>query len=142
MFKISESGWNKLDKEIVRISDNVVPHLGFLGELVPTSEEVNLNETLSNFINQNKGQCNYEFEAHDDHGEVSCEADLSEPVSDFIKKVVAYLSSSDKLFLGSFQAEITVDGELAGLIYGDAYKGSAILPETSGKRLEVIELEF
>jgi len=142
MFKISQSSWNKLDSEIVRISDNVVPHLRFFGELFPTSEEVNLKESLSDLANQNKDQCNYEFEIHDDHGEIMCEADVTEPVSDLIKRVVAYLSSSDKLFLGSFQVEITIDDELAGLIYGDAYKGSAILPMPSGKRLEVIELEF
>ncbi len=142
MFKVSESGWNKLDKEMIRISDNIVPHLGFLGELFPTSEDINLNETLANFLNENKDQCNYEFESHDNHGAVSCDADVNQPLSDFIRGIVAHLSSSDKLFLGSFQAEITVDDELAGLIYGDAYKGSAILPDTAGKRLQVIELEF
>ncbi|MCL4343536.1 MAG: hypothetical protein JRN26_07285 [Nitrososphaerota archaeon] len=142
MFKVSESGWNKLDKEIARVSDNVVPHMGFLGELFPTSEGINLKETLAKFLSENKGQCNYEFDSHDDHGAVSCDTDVTAPLSDFMRGMVSNLSSSDQLFLGSFQAEITVDGELAGLIYGDAYKGSAILPDTTGKRLQVIELEF
>ncbi|MEM3854934.1 MAG: hypothetical protein QXG99_05305, partial [Conexivisphaerales archaeon] len=75
-------------------------------------------------------------------GAVSCDTDVITPLSDFIRGVVAHLSSSDQIFLSSFQAEVTVDGELAGLIYGDAYKGSAILPDTSGKRLQIIELEF
>jgi len=142
MFKVSESGWNKLDKEMARISDNVVPHMGFLGELFPTSEGINLKDTIANFLGKNKDQCNYEFESHEDHGAVSCDTDITTPLSDFMRGIVAYLSSSDQLFLGSFQAEITVDGELAGLIYGDAYKGSAILPDTTGKRLQVVELEF
>ncbi|MGC8557851.1 MAG: hypothetical protein ACP5NC_02510 [Nitrososphaeria archaeon] len=142
MFKISESGWNKLDKEMERISGNVVPHMGFLAELFPTSEGINFKETISNFLNESNDQCKYEFDSHEDHGAVSCDTDITSSLSDFIKRIVAYLSSSDKLFLGSFQAEITVDGELAGLIYGDAYKGSAIMPDVSGKRLEVIELEF
>ncbi|MEM3498994.1 MAG: hypothetical protein QXY52_06840 [Conexivisphaerales archaeon] len=142
MFKISESGWNKLDKEMARISNNIVPHLAFLGELFPSSGEINLKATLDSFLRENKDQCNYEFDSHDNHGAVSCDTDVITPLSDFIRGVVAHLSSSDQIFLSSFQAEVTVDGELAGLIYGDAYKGSAILPDTSGKRLQIIELEF
>lgn len=143
MFRVSASDWIRLDKEAQRLADSEPITLNFMAEVFPASEGVELEEAVRRLAEDNSGMCELQYDVHEEHGDVYCSKDV-EPgaLSDFLNQLVRAFAASDQVYLGSFQAELRVDDALVALIFGNQFKGTAILPDSSGKSLNVLELEF
>ncbi len=143
MFKVSASDWVKLDKEAQRLADNNAITVNFMAEIFPASEGVVIEDAVKRLAEDSSKICEAQYEAHEEHADIYCSKEVDpSTLSDIINQLVRAFSASEEVYLGSFQSELRVNELLVALIFGNQFKGTAILPDQSGKSLNVLELEF
>ncbi|MGC8599746.1 MAG: hypothetical protein ACP5LX_01630 [Nitrososphaeria archaeon] len=142
MFKVASSGWEKLDKEILRMKEENQVSALLSVEVVPAQENIDLQKELKNASTSTADLCEFETDIHEDHGALNCQKLLEDGFSDVLKDVINRVNSLGTLFVAGFQAEIYRDQDLIMIMFGDSYNATVIYPHESGKKLEVMQLEF
>jgi len=142
MFKIAVTGWEKLDKEILRMKGSNQVSVLLSLEVVPAQENIDLQKELKNASSSIVDVCEFEIDIHEDHGALNCQKLLEDGFSDMLKDVINRINSLGTLFVAGFQAEIYREQDLIVIMFGDSYNATAIYPHESGKKLEVMQLEF
>ncbi len=142
MFKVASSGWEKLDKEISRMKENGNTSVLLSVEVVPTQDNLDLQKELKNASESASDLCEFEADVHEDHGALNCQKLLENGFSDLLRDVINRINSLGTLFVAGFQAEVYRDQDLIVIIFGDSYNATVIYPHESGKKLEVLQLEF
>ncbi len=142
MFKVASTGWEKLDKEIFRMKENRNASVLLSVEVVPMQDNLDIQKELKNASENASDLCEFEVDVHEDHGALNCQKQLEDGFSDMLRDVINRINSVGTLFVASFQAEIYRDQDLIVIIFGDSYNATVIYPHESGKKLEVLQLEF
>jgi|GEM_PF-1047644 hypothetical protein len=142
MFKVASSGWEKLDKEILRMKEGSQVSALLSVEVVPAQENIDLQKELKNASTSMADLCEFEIDIHEDHGALNCQKLLEDGFSDMLKDAINRINSLGTLFVAGFQAEIYRDQDLIMIMFGDSYNATVIYPHESGKKLEVMQLEF
>ncbi len=142
MFKVASSGWEKLDKEILRMKENSNTSALLSVEVVPTQDNLDIQRELKNASENTSDLCEFQIDVHEDHGALNCQKLLEDGFSDMLRDIINRINSVGTLFVAGFQAEIYREQDLIVIIFGDSYNANVIYPHESGKKLEVLQLEF